>query len=225
MNAFLTLLRKDIALEVRSKESIVVMLCLSLLLAVVAAIGTTLAFLPPDTISRIVPVLIWMIFVFSATSALGRSMEHEVEMRALDAVILSGVSPAAMYCSKVLANSAVVCFGHMSALVLLTVLLDLPILSHWGALFLISLVVVIGYSSLATLFAAMTSSARLRGLLLPLVLLPLLFPLLFGAIEQTVVLIVDGVLDPSSFWFSFLCFLDLLYLVLGLNLYGFVIRE
>ena len=158
-------------------------------------------------------------------SGFGPSMEHELEHRALDALLLSGASPAAIFLSKLAANSLLILFGHLATIVLISVLLDLTLLGQWWAIFSLSVVVILGYSALATLFTALTSSTRMRGLLLPMLLLPLLFPLAFGAMEETLAIAIDRSFDPTSFWFTFLCFLDVLYVTLGLNLYAHAIRE
>jgi ABC-type transport system involved in cytochrome c biogenesis permease component len=104
----------------------------------------------------------------------------------------------------------------------LNVLLDLslPLLSP--SLFFLAITIALGYSALAVLFSPIATHSNIGSLLLPLVLTPLLFPLFLAAIEHTATILSGG---NSSFWFSFAALLSFLYVLLGLNLYQFVIEE
>jgi ABC-type transport system involved in cytochrome c biogenesis permease component len=65
----------------------------------------------------------------------------------------------------------------------------------------------------------------LKGILLPVLLFPLSFPLFFAAIELSMGLVTGGGLPASSPWLSLLVGLDVLYFVLGLNLIAYVVRD
>ncbi len=225
LSQFFTLLRKDLLLEARAKETITVMVCLSMLLAVVGALGMSSSFLDQNAVLRVAPTLIWTAFLFSATAALGRSLEHELEFRAVDGLVTAGAAFELVYLSKLCANGFVLVVGHAAASILLLGLLDLGVPGGIPAFLAVSATVIFGYCALAVLMAGISATARVRGVLLPLILLPLLFPLILGAIELTTALFLDSVFEPLGFWFTFLLFLDVLYLVLGINLYPQVIRE
>lgn len=162
--------------------------------------------------------------MFGATVSVGKTYDYELEHAGLEGLLLAGVSPVQIYLAKVFSSSCLVCIGQVTAIVALSVLLNVSVLSVLPALVLVTLLTVFGYTALAALFAAMTGTARMRQMLLPLILLPLLFPLFIAATELTAA-VIDGSFDLTSPWLSVLIGLDVIYLVLGVNLFEFVVRD
>jgi len=222
---FVTLLRKDLLIELRGREVFAVTVGLSLMLAVVAAFGIGTAFLNPPQLSAVFPAIAWLIFIFAATVGLGRSLEAETQDAAIEGLLVAGVSPPQIYSAKVFSNSLVLCLGQLIGMCLLALLLAINLSDAWSALFLISALVVFGYSALATLLTALCATSSLRGVLLPLILLPVIAPLFFSAIELTHEALENGRLALDSPWLSLLVGLDVVYFLLGLNLYGAAIKE
>jgi heme exporter protein B len=225
MKSLLVLIRKDLLLEARGKETLIVMASLSILLCVIITSGVGSAFLKPSDIQKLYSPLLWIVFVVTATISLERSIDSELEDRAFEGVILTGVSLSLVYLSKVAAHSLTVFVVHLFSAVLLAVLLNVGITPIFPTLATLSLFVVLGYCALAVLMVAMTATARLRSSILPLVLIPLLFPLFFAATELTAGLVAQGALDLGSFWLSLLLALDVVYIVFGINLYRFALAE
>ncbi|MBN8548670.1 MAG: heme exporter protein CcmB [Deltaproteobacteria bacterium] len=225
MRAIWLLLKKDFAIELRSKETLVLFAGLSILLCLVASFGVGTAALNAETTTRIFPALWWMIFLFSATISLGRGFEYELENAAMEGVLLSGASPTAIYISKVLGSFVLTFALQVLTLILLAGLLDVAVWGNFSTLVVISALIGFGYCALATILVALAGTSRLRSFLLPLILLPLLFPLLFCALELTSVVLIDGGAPWSSVWFTLGIVLVTVYSALGINLYSFVVRE
>ncbi len=225
MKAFLALIKKDLALEFRTKETLAVMLFLSLLCGAILSFGMQTTFLPDDAARKLFPVFIWFLCVLTAAVSVGRTYEYELQHGALDGVILTGVDPALLFLAKTCSTAILIFIGQVCSIIALAVLLNVSLFEVWLPLFVITAVVVVGYAALATMMAAMASTSKLRALLLPLILLPLLTPLFLAAVELSANLFASGALAYSSTWFSLLIGLDLLYVVLGINLYEYVIKD
>lgn len=225
MKSLWALLKKDLLIEVRTKETIGLITFLSVVIAVVAALGVNSAFVAGDVIQRLFPGLIWVAFLFSATVSLSRSFEPELEHMAIEGVLLTGVSPAVVYVAKWLSTVVITLFGQCVTIAVLGILLDVSLVDTMPGYLGIAVLVVGAYAALATLLAALASMSRLKGALLPVLLLPLAFPLFFAAIELSMVVALEGAVPLESPWFSLLVGLDVVYVVLGLNLYEFVVRE
>lgn len=225
MSAFRELLKKDLLIEVRTKETLSVHLFLALVIAVVAALGVNSAFIEGEAVARLYPALVWIGFLFASTAAAGRSFEPELEHMAIDGLLLSGISPVWIFVSKWISAAAVMLLGQALNAAVLAVLLDMPLGRIAGGVAVVSVLVVAGYAALATLLTALASTSRLKGVLLPVVLLPLVFPLFFGAIELSMSVVLDGSVPFESAWFSLLLGLDVVYVVLGFNLFEYVVRE
>lgn len=225
MKFFLTLLKKDLQIEARSKEIFSLLLGLVLILTIIVSFGTHLAFLKSDAIVKLFPTLLWVVFMFSSTAAIGRSYEYEKKHSALHGVLLSGVPPCTIYLAKFVSNFLILSIGHLISVATLIVLLNIDLSLSWHLILLISILILLAYSALATIIAAITSTSRLSHMLLPLILLPLLFPVLLCALELTSSAISMQSLDWESPWLSLIAGLDVLYFLLGFNLFEFIIKE
>jgi heme exporter protein B len=88
---------------------------------------------------------------------------------------------------------------------------NVAILPVLAPLVLILALGTIGLATTGTVFSAVAAQARMRELLLPLLLLPVLAPVLIASAEATV-----GILrDPSElslFWLTFLASFDVVFL-------------
>ena len=226
LRQYFFLLRKDIALELRSREMLALLFLLALLLSVIVSSGLQNAGLPAESMQRLFAVLIWVVFLFNATLCIERSFDAERENGAMEGLLMLARVPAAVfYAAKLSSNFFIMMLGHLFSFVLLAGLMDVTIRGTFGVFFLISLCIVFAYSCAATLLAALVMSARLKGLLLPLILLPLLFPLFFAATEICLDLFAAGRFEWDSPWLSLALGLDVIYVLLGLNLFGFVLKE
>lgn len=225
MRALAALILKDFKLEFRLKDAISSILFLSLVLSIVVTSGMQRALLDPQVVQRLFPTLLWLVFIFAATVSLGRTAEHDLENHAYEGVILTGIPLSTVFVAKLFSNSIFILLGQLCTLLILPVLCGVSITKVWFELGLLTLCVTFAYAALATLLSAISSASKMRGLLLPIILLPLIFPLFFCAVELSSDLILDGKIMYDSFWASLLLALDVVYFTLGFNLYPYVLKE
>ena len=219
------LFKAQLQLEYRACETAVVAFSLSLLLSAVIAFGVSSAFLEPISRDRLFPTLLWITFILAASVAIGRSYEHELELKAMDGLLLTGVPPSVIFLAKNLANYCLLLLNLLAVVIFLTIFLNPSYLPSFGPFSLIALLTTFAFSSLSTLLGGISISSRLRHILLPLIMLPLLFPLFFCAIELTSAISQPLKIPLPPFWLLLLIFINLLYLSLGLCLYRHIIRE
>ncbi len=222
--AFTALLRKDFLYELRTGQTVVVALSFALLLGTLTAFGIQNAFLEPVVRERLMAPLCWVLFLVTASIVFGRAFHFERASGAIEGVVVSGASLVTFFLSKC------VVFYLISILLHTSLVLVLSFLSQSEALFssefvLLSAMVLFAYVPLVVLLLALSFTSRLGAVLLPLLSLPLLFPLFFAATELTQVLVTEGELNFSSFWFALVLSLDIFYLLCGLALFPPVIRD
>ena len=82
----------------------------------------------------------------------------------------------------------------------------------------------VGFAALATLFAAVAVRTRAREVLLPLLLLPLLVPLLIGAVSVTRAVLAGGLAEAREGLAVLVCF-DVVFVVAGWLLFTYVVRD
>lgn len=225
MNGFRQLLCKDFQLELRSKETVVLLFGNIVALSAIVSSGVASAFVEPPVVLKLYPTLLWSVFFFTAALSSSRVYEPEVELRAFERIALSGAADWVVYLSKLISSGAVLFLGFLLTVVVLGVLTDVSCWPHMLDLSALGILVILGYNALSTLLVAISSSSRLKGMLLPLLLLPLVFPLFFAGMELTFSILGEGGLSLSSPWLSLLLGADVVYLALGVNLYRFVLEE
>jgi heme exporter protein B len=82
----------------------------------------------------------------------------------------------------------------------------------------------LGFLSVGTVFAVIGQKTRLREVMLPVLLLPVLCPLILGLAESTAI-VLAGSTSALRPWFSLIGAFDLMFLTAGFLLYGFVLEE
>ena len=219
------LVRKELKLELRGKESVTLLFCNAVLSSALIGVGTSSAFLDRINTMKIFPMVVWILFLLSTSASVVRAYEQELENRGFEGLLLAGATGPQMYLAKLLASSALF-FVHFALLVtILAVALDQPILTKAPELLSIGLGGSTAVAAVTVLLSAVAGTSRMRGVLLPLLSLPLLFPVFFAGVELTAQVVVAGGIDASSPWAVILACTNALYVVLGVNLFEFAIRD
>src|ERR1700735_2048598 len=215
------LLGKELRLEFRSRE----LLSATIIFALVVVVLFSFAFDPTAAESRRYgPVLLGIAFLFAGALMLNPSFAREQNNETLDALRMAPISNFAILLGKILANFI---FMSLAEVILVPVFAVLYNLSLAGIVWRLILVLVLGTLGLTvtgTVFSAISAHARMRELLLPLLLLPLLTPLLIGAVEATASLLVDQpALDLT--WVAVLAGFDIVFLTASWLLCDYLIEE
>ncbi|HWW50208.1 MAG TPA: heme exporter protein CcmB [Verrucomicrobiae bacterium] len=215
------LLAKELRLEFRTRELLNATVVFSLIVIVLFSY----TFEPTAAESRRYgPGLLWIAFLFAGSLMLHPSFAREQLNDTLDALRMTPVSSFAILLGKMLANFV---FLSLSELVLVPVFAVLYNLSLSGVAGRLIIVLILGTSGLVitgTVFSAIAAHARMRELLLPLLLLPILAPLLIAAVEATALLLAEKpALDPT--WVTFLGGFDIVFLTASWLLCDFLVEE
>lgn len=189
-------LRKDLLLHWRTRAQVVAVYGFgaSALLLFSFAVGPSAGVLREHAAG-----FLWLGLLLSSTLTLAESFHAEAEHRALEGLLLLPVSPRALYYAKALANAlALAALG--AGLVPVMVILYDAATPRIPALLGIILLGSAGLSAPGTLYAAMTSQARARQTLLPLLLFPLVVPVLLAAVKGTALLIHGDPMGQLRSW-------------------------
>ena len=218
------LIQKEFRVELRAAEALWSVLGLSAIFCSLIALGTHVLVLADKQLLQLFPLLFWFIFLAVTSLAISKVCEPDLEFDGLAGLLLSGVQAPMLFLAKVL---LVFCMNMLAAAaiaLLFFVLLTMPAYPDWAQFAFVCFSVVTGYSLVATLLALATSTAQLKGLLLPLVLLPLLMPLFFGALELTFRTFPGGEPLTGTPWLALLWGVNLIYLAVGVAVADVVIR-
>jgi heme exporter protein B len=172
---------------------------------------------------RFGPGLLWLAFLFAASLMLQPCFLREQTNDTLSALRLSVEDPFAIFLAKLTANTLFLLLTEFLLLPIFAVLYNVPVLPVLGWLIFVLFLGSLGVSIAGTALSAISAQARMRELLLPLLLLPLLTPVLVASTEVT-----KALLDPSPYvsWkgIGFLAVFDLVFLT-ALWLFGEYLLE
>jgi heme exporter protein B len=214
------LLGKELRTEFRSRE----LLTTTVVFILMVIVLFSFTFDPTYNESRrFGPGLLWLAFLFAASLMLQPCFLREQNNDTLSALRLSVSDPFAIFLAKLVANTLFLLFTEVLMLPVFAVLYNVPVLRVLPQLLLVFFLGSLGVSIAGTALSAISAQARMRELLLPLLLLPLLTPVLVASTQVTV-----GLLDASPFleWkgVGFLVVFDVIFLT-ALWLFGEYLLE
>jgi len=214
------LLGKELRTEFRSRE----LLTTTVVFILMVVVLFSFTFDPTYNESRrFGPGLLWLAFLFAASLMLQPCFLREQNNDTLSALRLSVSDPFAIFFAKLIANTLFLLFTEVLMLPIFAVLYNVPVLRVLPQLLLVFFLGSLGVSIAGTALSAISAQARMRELLLPLLLLPLLTPVLVASTQVTV-----GLLDASPFleWkgVGFLVVFDVVFLT-ALWLFGEYLLE
>ncbi len=203
------LARKDLLLELRSRDTVPAML-----LFVVAALVVFHFALPAGSGEDAANGLLWIGLVFTALLGLTRAFVAEREQELMDGLVLAARDASAIWLGKGL--SIVVFLGLAEAVALPAYWFFFEPIG-WSMLAAVVLAD-IGIAAVGTLLSAMAAASRARELLLPLLFLPLGIPIVVGGVGATVE-------DEPWRYLAFLGLYDLVFAILSWASFEYVVTE
>lgn len=207
---------KDVAIELRTGEVVTT----SAFFGCVTVIMSSLCFyVDPGTRAQVAAGAIWLSTAFAAVLSLSRTWQREREGRAFDALLVSPLSPSAIFMGKALGLFAFLAAVEAVVVPAAALLLDVDLVAHGLGLLAIALLLTPGIAAAGALFGVMTVRTRARDLVLAVVLFPLLSPTLLAAVASTRNLF-DGVpLSELAGFLQVMGVFDAVFVVGGLVLF------
>ena len=211
-----TIAWKDLRSEVRSKET----LNASLSFAIVILLLFSFAFEPDsEEIQVMSGGLLWLVFAFAGALVVNRSFSRDMPNDCLDALLASPVSGAALFFGKAVANYMILLTLEMVSLPIFGIFYNVDWTRQFWSLMMVVALATWGMAVVGTMFSAMTVNLRLRELMLPMLVYPILIPCLLGAIELSAKLVAGVPLAGDMYlWVRVLVGFDIIYTALSLAL-------
>lgn len=203
------LARKDLKLELRSRDTLPAML-----LFVVSALVVFHFALPAGASDLAAYGLLWVALVFTALLGLVRAFVAEREEALLDGLVLAVQDLSAIWLGKGLSMVAFLSLAAALALPAFALFFE-PV--GWSLVAAV-LLANVGLAAVGTLLSAMAAASRARELLLPLLFLPLVIPLVVGGIGATAA-------DDPGRYLAFLGLYDLVFAILSWASFEYVVTE
>jgi heme exporter protein B len=217
------ILRKDLLLEWRVKESVPAMTLFSVTVYVLFHFGLDRSSLDGDLAAGV----LWVTLLLAAVIGVTRLFAAEREQGGIDALLLAPVDRTALFLAKA------------SALFLFLVAVEIVAVPAFGLLLLgpglggampelpvILILGDLGIAAVGALVAALAAETRARELIVPLLLLPLLVPLLISCAQAT-----EPLLRPEQGpedlwrWLGLLTLYDVVFVLVSIAVFDFLLED
>jgi heme exporter protein B len=223
IGAAAAILRKDLAIEMRTRESVPAMVLFSVTVFVLFHFG-----LDRDTLEGdIATGVIWVTLLLAALLGVNRLYVAERDQGGFAAMRLAPIDTTAIWLAKAAALFLYLVALEIVALPAFDLLLLGPGLD--GALpELLPILVLanLGLAAVGALIAALAIETRARDLIVPLLLLPLLVPVIIAAAQATEPLLAAGQSpDDLAKWLGFLALYDVVFVLVSVAVFDFLLDD
>ena len=213
----LLVLRKDVAIEVRSFEIV----STTLFFAISCVLIFSFAFVEESGRAideAMVPAaILWIAVAFAGVLGLGRAFERERYGETIKALLLAPSPRPAIYVGKLLGILLLLFTTELILVPMIAFVFHAALFDQ--ALILIGLLVAgtVGFSAVGTLFAAMLVRSRSREIMLPILLYPITIPVLIAGVRGTSALLATPSSTPvATMWLGLLVSFDVVFVTLAL---------
>jgi heme exporter protein B len=223
MRPVAAILRKDLIVELRTKESVPSMAIFAVTTFVIFHFG-----LDRDRLEgELAAGVLWVTLLFAAILGINRLFVAEREQGGFDGILMAPIERTSLLIAK-----AAALFAYLLALELIA----LPVFAlfflsdgFWEALprlLLVAILADLGLAIMGSLLASIAVHTRARDLLLPLLLLPLTVPVIIGAAAATKPLLSIP-LETSGVgkWLAVLALYDLIFGLLAYAVFDFLMED
>ncbi|MCL2818132.1 MAG: heme exporter protein CcmB [Actinomycetia bacterium] len=199
---FKAILRKDIVMELRTKEMLTSMGLYAVLVLIIYYVALSQAGQGFD-VSRIAGGLLLLAIVFTSMLGLNRSLVHEQDQGCLEALLLSPVDRPVIFFGKAV--------GNLIFLILVQIFV-VPLFyfiflsgsgaqsGPWWMLALALLVGSIGIAGIGTFLATMSVNTTGKDFILAIMFIPLIFPLLLVIVAALTAVITADPGYVQTYW-------------------------
>jgi len=223
MRTVVTVLRKDLLLELRTLETVPAMILFSLVTFVIFHFGLNRATIAGQLAAGVLTATL----LFAAMLGINRLFVAEREQGGFDAFLLAPVDRTALLIAK-----AAALFTFLAVLEVISVpafgllLLGPSLGPPLPGLIAVLALADVGLAVIGTLVSAIAVHTRARDLIGPVIGLPLLVPALIATARATGPLLAgQGHTSPPGKWIAILALYDLVFALLAYAVFDFLLED
>lgn len=217
----LAIIWKDLRLEWRTGEVLLTPALLALLLMLVYVFA-----LPPGAmkVEGVFAASFWTTLFFAGTIGVSRGFGRERGDGRLSGLLLAPVDRSAVFLAKAL---VALLFMSMLTLVLMPVFFGVFGQSLGAPLWqwlVVTVLVIMAYSGVGTLIAAVVAQMRSGEVLYPVLLFPLLVPIVLAAVHLSDAMLFEGTWAGNAGWLQMLVLYNVLFWGVPYLLFEYVVE-
>jgi len=187
------LVAKDLRIEARTRQTMGLVVVLGVLIIVVLGLGlANLSEKGGQSSGVAATAILWVAYLFSGVLCFEKTMVVERNDGALAALLAAPIDRGIIFAAKLLTNLILIAALGIVITPVAIVLFGFDLSAAPGEFILITALSMIGFAAVGTLFAAVTSSTRLQGGLLAIMVFPICMPVVITSTQLLMAIFRDG---------------------------------
>ena len=219
---FITLLKKDLKLEFRSKEIILSTFVLGLSILLVFALSFQNQ---TKVIYEFSSGILWVVILFISTFGLNRAFSIEQESSSMWSWLSSPIDRGLVFLSKMVSISIYVLLSEIMFLIPFFIFMKIPTNFSLINLIIIILVGTLAVITIGCLISTITLQTRIRNALIPILLFPSCTPIIISATKSTLLILKNRPFIDWSFWLLLMITFFIIFSLVGYIIFDKVIEE
>jgi len=213
---------KDLLTELRTKEIFSSMFTFALLVMLIFSFAFSFG---RESRELSAPGILWVAFTFAGVLGLGRSFSLEKEGNPILGLMLCPVDRSAIYFGKMVGNLIFVLLMEALILPIFVAFFNYNLFTYILPLSLVIFLGTIGFVAVGTLFSAIAMNTRLREVLLPILLFPIVVPVIISAVGASSGILSGKPLTEVGFSLKLLVVFDIIFTVVCSLMFEYVVEE
>ena len=214
------LIKKDIKIELQTKETLVTICLFGLLIITVFSLSTENNSLINQNFGA---GILWSSVIFAGSIAMVKFFYHEEQNKTLQSLLVMPVPSELILFSKSIVFFLFLSISEIVIFLISSVLFNLNIFSL--KLIIGSVVFNLGYSVVGSFFGVISSKSSSKEILLTMLLIPIITPILMFIIATTNDVIRSELNSNFQLWLGVGISFDIIFLTLMSYLFGKILEE
>ena len=178
-----------------------------------------------DSLRPALPGVLWTAFAFTGTLGLNRMFASEKENHCIEGLLMIPADRGAIYLGKMLAGIVFMLIAEIAIFIFGLVFFNVSVWKEIPLLALTFLIGTTGFMAVGTLISAIAVNTKLREVLLPLLLFPVILPILINAVEATRIILEGADYGALKLPLSVMTVFTLVFGTIALLLFEYVLED
>ena len=219
---FYTLVRKDLLLELRTKEIIIPMFAFGLVIILIFSLSFNASQEINHTFS---PGLLWIIILFISSLGLHRMFVLEKEFDAFTLNLAAPIDRGVIFLSKVISGTIILLIAEILIIPPFVIFLNLSIPSNWPIMILILIIGDLGIMSIGAIISGLSMRAKLSEILFPILFFPLVSPHVIACVKATNYWFKEIPFFNWQSWIYLMITFFIIFFLVGFMIFDFITEE
>jgi len=213
---------KDIITEFRTKELLAAMFVFALTILLIFNFSFSYYI---EDVHEVTSGMLWISFIFAGVLGLSRSFALEKEGNAIMGLMLTPIDRSDIFIGKFLSNTFFVFFTQIILLPIFIIFFNIELSVRLFELVLVFLLGSIGFVSIGTLFSAISINTKLREVLLPILIFPVIIPVVVSAVKLSNTILSGESIITSSGSLKLIIAFDIIFVLACSLVFEYVLEE